>query len=769
MKKYILYVYMLVVLVTLFVFTTSASELTLSIFEILMTSFTALVVYLMLDKFKRIRKEVFIVFVGLLFWLLGDVVNMASLFYSSDHFLHTIVPYLYEMPSVCFALSATIYFFHNIREWHKFQLLIDGIYVVTTFLIIFYVLLSEYIDLSGLSMAERAMNLMFILSNVIMLVAIFILISSKRAGKINKLLISYILAFILYVVIELVYVYVFLSGNGFRPNWLGMLYIGVQALLGLSSLIFNEEDRTKDPVQTVNAQFENIGKSYIGYVLMSISLVLFFSNIIEFRVFIHVIVITVIYLVVGGYLKNLFRAERLLEKERVITNNLEGIIKDRTKRLIDMNNRLMEQSVRDSLTGLYNRSHFFDTLTQYIELEQPFSLLYLDLNRFKAVNDLHGHSVGDRVVQAISSRLNDTSCNRCQISRVGGDEFCVILDTIELNDIQRVSENLSKLVKKEIRIDDYRFNLSVSIGVARYPIDAKTSNEMVQHADIAMYHAKRNKDKQEVYIYDHTLVDQIDRRNRIEWLLKTIDYDEEFEVYYQPQYDAGKDQLIGVEALIRWHSKELGWVSPLEFITIAEETNSILEITYWVVKQAFRQIAKWNGDYGLNMTMGINISPICFDAVDFLSNIENGINLYGVEPSWLDFEITEHSAITAIDNMIPIFDDLRELGIKISIDDFGTGYSSLSYLKRFNINRIKIAKELVDNIVSDHSEQIIVKAIVMISNELNLSVIAEGVEDKDQLDVLTSIGCHEIQGYYYGKPMAGHEFEKTFLKNESLM
>jgi EAL domain-containing protein (putative c-di-GMP-specific phosphodiesterase class I) len=222
-----------------------------------------------------------------------------------------------------------------------------------------------------------------------------------------------------------------------------------------------------------------------------------------------------------------------------------------------------------------------------------------------------------------------------------------------------------------------------------------------------------------------------------------------------------------MEALIRWQNSELGFISPAEFIPIAEESGYILSITRWVMDTAMKKIIDWNNRYNENWKMSINISAKSFDSINFFNDIKVTISKYKINTKWLDFELTEHSAMSAVDNTVDIFEDLSDLGIGVSIDDFGTGYSSLSYLKKFKVNRIKIAKELVDNIVEDYKDQLIIQAIITMAKGLNLSVIAEGVESQAQLNILMDLGCDSIQGYIWGKPMPEDIFENLLIKIKS--
>ena len=249
-------------------------------------------------------------------------------------------------------------------------------------------------------------------------------------------------------------------------------------------------------------------------------------------------------------------------------------------------------------------------------------------------------------------------------------------------------------------------------------------------------------------------------------MLEQIDFDQEFELHYQPQCDV-QGNLLGMEALLRWSNPVLGRIAPAEFIPIAEGSAAIFKITRWTLRKGIEQVKKWNTKYQTNYRVGINISTRFIENTRFLTYVQEIIAEYQVPPQWLDLEITETSLINISSDIVALFEKLSEMGVSISLDDFGTGYSSLSYINSFQISNIKIAKELVDEIVDDPKESALVKAIIMMGQSLQVDIIAEGVEQKNQLQTLADLGCDKIQGYYFGKPQSSGDFEKNFIMEDS--
>ncbi|NSJ92538.1 bifunctional diguanylate cyclase/phosphodiesterase, partial [Coprococcus sp. MSK.21.13] len=363
----------------------------------------------------------------------------------------------------------------------------------------------------------------------------------------------------------------------------------------------------------------------------------------------------------------------------------------------------------------------------------------------------------------VSNRLESFIPDDAILARLGGDEFIIarkgVFDLIGMQDFVK---KMASLYEKPIIIEPYKFKVSFSVGIAMCTEDNLDRNTLIKNADVAMYYAKEDLNKMYVF-YDKNLSRKVERKNKLELLLKNSVFDEEFEIHYQPQFNINTKEIIGVEALIRWNSPLEGIISPGEFIPIAETCGMIVDIGYWVMKNAIKQVSYWNKYNDTNLRVAINVSPKQINSLDFIKNLKTIIKNNEIDPKLIDIEITENIELTQEGVIKEVLEELACIGVKISIDDFGTGYSSLSYIKRFHIDRLKIAKELVDNISSDSVNLKVVKAIIMIAKTMNIKTIAEGVEDEFQLQKLIELGCDEIQGYIWDKPLKIKEFEKKYL------
>ena len=368
---------------------------------------------------------------------------------------------------------------------------------------------------------------------------------------------------------------------------------------------------------------------------------------------------------------------------------------------------------------------------------------------------------------SISERLKDINRKGIVIARTGGSKFAILIPSTEEYDYIEETDRILDLVKEPVMVDDFSFHLDFSAGIARYPEDADTANELFRDATLAMNHVRNQKNKTNVAQYSKQMIHEVDRANHIEILLRDADFENDFELYYQPKFDVMRNELIGMEALLRWNHKTEGFISPGDFIPVAEETGLIVEISDWVFLNAMKQISEWNKLFGTSLIMSMNVSPVSIDRFDFVDNILNLIDKVGVNPKWIELEITEYMAVSSETKSKQVFSDLRKAGILISIDDFGTGYSSLSYMKEYEIDVIKIARELVMNIVEDPKEKLIIQAIVTMAKGMGIKIIAEGVEMDNQMNVLKELGCINVQGYLTGRPTSKHLFEELYLKKES--
>ena len=452
----------------------------------------------------------------------------------------------------------------------------------------------------------------------------------------------------------------------------------------------------------------------------------------------------------------------LISELEDLNMSLEEKVENRTKEIYKV-------AFYDHLTGLINRRMFEDLVQELIikrdEEDIKFSIMLLDLDRFKTVNDTYGHSFGDLLIKNVAEMLKAISCEKCIVSRLGGDEFAIVIKDVEDNDeAERLSGQILRKLMMPIKLKQQVVYTTFSIGIATFPVDGKTYEDIVRCADLAMYNSK-NLGRNTYSFYDDNMFKSNSKRMTFERELHSAIDRKQFELYYQPQVDAKTKKVKGLEALIRWNHPVQGIIPPFQFIEIAEETGLIGPIGKWVLETACKQGKLWHDRGYKDLKIGVNVSAYQFEQESFVPIIREVLEETEMNPKNLDLEITESIAMKNEIAVITKLKKLKKIGVKVSMDDFGTGYSSLSYLNRFPIDTLKIPREFVMEIKPYHDKRNIIEAIIAIAKSLELSIIAEGVENEMQLKFLRDRDCDFIQGYFYSKPLPVDMVE-DFLKQK---
>ncbi|WP_049786945.1 EAL domain-containing protein [Brumicola nitratireducens] len=427
----------------------------------------------------------------------------------------------------------------------------------------------------------------------------------------------------------------------------------------------------------------------------------------------------------------------------------------------------------DSLTGLPNRQSLDESLEEAIwfaaKEQQSLGIMYIDLDNFKRINDTLGHDFGDKLLKKISEKICQCVKEKAgfpdalidvidiQVFRLGGDEFMILLNqTLHDDDVKVVAQSLVTCISELVSIDDYEVALTPSIGIAMYPRDGANVTELKKHADVAMYYAK-SMGRRGYRFYAESLNENAMKFLQIEGCLRNALSNDEFMLHYQPQVCLKNNKIISVEALLRWKSPELGYVTPSDFIPVAEDSGLINELGEWVMRTACFQAKAWLDAGMQDFRVSVNLSSIQFKRASLLNMIKRALDDSGLPASLLEVELTESAVMNDVDHNITRLNQIRDMGVAISIDDFGTGYSSLSYLKKFPINTLKIDRSFIITIDSDPDDAAIVEAIIALASTLNLTVIAEGVETHGQLKTLNRFHCDIIQGFYFSKAVSAEE------------
>lgn len=436
----------------------------------------------------------------------------------------------------------------------------------------------------------------------------------------------------------------------------------------------------------------------------------------------------------------------------ILINTYQKVLKNRKE--------VFYLAYHDTLTNLPNRAEFERYISESIKKksQQKLIILFIDLDRFKVINDTLGHDIGDEMLIVLGKRIARILGEKNLLARIGGDEFVAIIETkkdMEMIDV--LVAEIASVIREPIHIREYSLNTTASIGIAKYPEDGVDKNTLLKHADSAMYHAKDFGGDTYAF-YNEQLSIDIQRRLELEQELVHALKKEEFTLHYQPQYSLSTGKITATEALIRWESDTLGSVSPEEFISVAEDTGMIIELGYFVLRSACEEYMKWKA-MGIDISlMAINISSVQLRQPDAFMRFQSILKETGMSAKNIEIELTERYIMEYTTEKLTILDDLRSIGCRISIDDFGTGYSSMSYLKSLAIDTIKIDKSFILDLPNNQHDAEVSKAIIVLSQSLGYEVIAEGIETVEQENLLKTYNCDMGQGYYFAKPMDSKTF-----------
>ena len=478
-----------------------------------------------------------------------------------------------------------------------------------------------------------------------------------------------------------------------------------------------------------------------------------------------ILIFSFIYLSVMAVLYYLYtkRYKRFIEK---LNRELGHKIEDKTEEVQRQAKAFEHLAQHDSLTGLPNRLLLQDRLEKILQHakrnRQKVSVLFLDLDRFKKVNDTFGHETGDKLLQLVAEKLKGCVREEDTIARLGGDEFTIILGNTDQYQVITITKKIIAQMQKAVTINGHDLYTTFSIGISSFPDDGETPEILLRNADTAMYKAK-DLGKNTYQFYNTKMTELAFERMILENNLRRAIDKDEFVAYYQPKIDASKNEIIGMEALIRWEDPELGLVAPFNFIPLAEEIGLIITIDRWMMRHAMKKVLQWQESGIYTGILSLNMSIKQLENSEWIQWLQRLIDDVEFPPEYLELEITENHIMRDPESSIEILKAIKEMGITISIDDFGTGYSSLSYLKRLPIDKLKIDRSFIKDLPYDEEDASIVKSIIALAKNLNLDVVAEGVETVEQKEFLLEAGCTDMQGYLYSKPLCEEDY-KEFME-----
>ncbi len=725
------------------------------------------------SKNKRFRPHFILAGLAILFWALADTLwFMLAHLLDADPGADILVNVLYFGTNVCLVAAMLLYAYSRLRKWDTIQLVLDGAAFSAAILWMIWTLMyHRSFSRMELLLDYSAMNSLSVGMDLFLIVVIGIWYLSIRRGMLPIFLRILISGVFVYAAVDLFYYHLY-SNNLYVPDSLvDIAYLASLVTIAVSVKLYY----IRYPAVYTNENLNtNIGNLHKGLILLICPALIYLLGTLTAADIGFYSIIILFHEGASSYIQKSVANRERLSREIDTNKKLEQLVSEKVNDLKALNAELLQRNEdlkyinqHDSLTALHNRSYFMDKLNAAIQSavnEQKVGLILWNVDGLKGINDTYGHFTGDQILIMHAGRVRNAIGGAGVLARLGGDEFAFILKgTEEDEDVIRTAETVVATGKEPFHVDGYTFNVTVSVGISIYPVCAVDRSTLLRNADIAMQYAKETKPDSHIATY-RDIGTAINRKTQIGNHLRTADYDKDLRLHFQPQFRIANRELIGMEALLRWDCPGIGPVSPAEFVPIAEEQNLIIPIGNWVIENAVRQIAAWNRAYHMNLRMGINFSPKQFDQASSFDVLDEAIKRHHAAFKWVDIEITENVAMDNEDSAGNIKKYFNTKQLTVSIDDFGTGYSSLGYLTILSFDRLKIAKPLIDKITTDESSRKIVTSIVLLAKSLDLQTIAEGVETKQQFELLQTLGCDQIQGYYLGVPMPADAFETEFLK-----
>ncbi len=713
------------------------------------------------------------------FWLLilfgtFSYVIAEGIWFYYETILKVVVPYpgwadLFYMLQILFYLFAFLF-----QIWYKRNRLHIVKFVLDTFIIMtvaisfsWHYIIKDILAQSDGSFLFKFVSMGYPIGDLVLILAAISIYMGSEHFFSTKVFYFLVGSLIIQVYADSAYLYLsakslYISGGPYDPLWtLALLLMGVAGTFAITDHVEQSRDVAKTN-NTYKIDFFSLKLllPYLSVIFLFIFLLIQGREINSLMIGAAVAILLVILRQIFTLLEN----QSLLTNYHTLTEKLEMKIVERTEEISNKNEQLMtavskmkQMAYHDVLSGLPNRRYFLEQLTISLATAKrnstKIAIVFIDLDRFKNINDTLGHEVGDLLIKYVSKQMQQNLRPTDIISRQGGDEFTVLINDItDESEIIRSITKIQSIVEKPIKLNDHELHVSMSLGIAVYPRDGSSIEELLKHADMAMYSAKEIVGNSYKF-FSPEMNENITRKMTLEYGLRKALENDEFILQYQPQVNIDTGKLIGVEALVRWGTSDGGLVSPGEFIPLAEETRLIIPIGEWVLYQACMQAKVWHDLGYCDLKLAVNLSPLQFLHENLIEMISSILERTGLNPNYLEIEITETVAVYDAEEAILKMQALRDIGVRISIDDFGTGYSSLIYLKRFPINSLKIAQPFVKDIMTNNSDKALVKAIISMAHSLGLTVIAEGVETNEQLQSLKELHCNEIQGYLFSKPL----------------
>ncbi|MFA9465505.1 MAG: putative bifunctional diguanylate cyclase/phosphodiesterase [Velocimicrobium sp.] len=692
-------------------------------------------------------------------WFLCDAAwGISTLIFHMNPQNSTVITYGYSITNLFLLVSFIISGYQEIKHWNKMQVFLDTLLISVSIMVLVWVFVFEQDVQKANIIKQNIVAMLSMMADAFLFAWTNIWFFSIRKNKILLSAYLSVLGVAVFVITDFIYYYQIFYYS-YEPNsLLDGGYMLAFTLLAIAGLL-----KTKKQKEMVhNTMEDNVmgkhGKEII-FLAVLVIMVLFRGDQIQYLFF--MITLFLLYYVFKNYIQaNEFNRE-LLQKEKEYVEELEAQVEERTEAIVKALNT-------DIVTELYSRYYFEEYLEKVCEAEEgkhSIQLFYIEQNKYRSILAMYGKYAAEAFLKEVVRRMKKIALEKgVFLASYGENSFMMVVKgNYTYEEGLHLADYIIHTCSDTYTIANHDIVGTLNIGISYYPFDAKTAENLIKCADSAMVHAKKIGFNR-VLQYNTKIGKEEDYKNQIEMKLKSVKFDEEFQLFYQPQVFCDNGTIFGVEALIRWKSKDGTYIPPSEFIPITEETGLIVPLGYWILEQGIMQAVRWEKEYAKKIKMAINVSVKQLEDPAFISNLRNILQKYQIEAENIELEITENVQLEENGGVLDIIHQISDMGLSIAIDDFGTGYSSLYYLKNLPINRLKIAKQLIDNMEVDSYDYTIIKMVIQIANARGIKVIAEGVETKEQWNCLKELKCDEIQGYYFARPMPVTDIEKNWLQ-----
>ncbi|WP_078411649.1 putative bifunctional diguanylate cyclase/phosphodiesterase [Priestia abyssalis] len=727
------------------------------------------------------------------FWLL---MSGSALFFTAaelvwDYYeliLRVTVPYpglpdLFYILSPIFELAAIVFIVYKDSSLRNWRALFDALITMTVGATLCWAFMIKPVLSQGeVPFLELVVSTFYPVTSLGLFFGMVGLFSSNKPFFHKNVANWLVLALFIRIFADCSYTYLTLydlyySGTFYDPLWSLSFFCYSLAAFNYKEAQATEDEQNQKPDMAVIYKGTYLLKLAVPYISVSVLFVIMISRINQIDSIVIGSAVSLI-LVIIRQLLTLIENESLVKRLSFLNKALEDKVRERTEELFEKNRQLTTvlknaeyMAYHDSLTNLPNRRFFEEKLVKSIEQvkkhDNKLAVFFFDFDRFKNINDSLGHAFGDVLLCKAAERMLGCLKEKAVISRLGGDEFTIILEEMQHHDeALTLANKIKQTISQPFIINNQEIHITTSIGISIYPDHGHRAEDLIKYADTAMYCAKET-GKNNIQFYTQEMNESVSKKVTLEAALRKAIEKEEFSIYYQPQIHIQSNELIGVEALIRWNVPKLGAVPPAEFIPFAEETGLIVPIGEWVLKTSCQQLKLWHDQGFESLKLSVNLSSLQFQSENLVELIEEVIEDTRINPAFLELEVTESVAMFNEEQVINQLHELKKRGISIAIDDFGTGYSSLSYLKKFPVDTLKIDQSFIRDVLTNDSDRALVSGIISMAQSMNFKVIAEGVETHQHLSHLVALKCDGAQGYLFSKPLPTNDVQdwmKQYIK-----